>query len=169
MEGTREPVYLPQVMPRCLRQMTQSPPVCLLQDGDFQAIQILRVHGQELGSPSHSITQASNLASGLSDVVVILERPRNVNSHPPNQSFDGFVNGCDSLKVVDELLRFASRGTRNIGTVTVINAFSLQPEKNAEADLRCEEILMRFLQAKRPQVIIHCTNSVYQSPWMKQI
>ena len=55
------------------------------------------------------------------------------------------MNGCKTLEVVDELLRFASRGIRNISTVTVINAFLLQPEKNAEADLRCEEMLARFL------------------------
>lgn len=168
MEGAREPIFFPQVIPRCLRQMTQSPPVCPLQDGDFQGIQILREHGQESGSSSHSITQASNLASGVSDVIVILQRPRIVESHSPNQSFDGFVNGCATLRAVNELLRFASRGTRNIGTVTVINAFSLQPLANAEADLKCEEILARFLQVKRPRVIIHCTNSVYRSPWMNR-
>jgi hypothetical protein len=148
--------------------MTQFPPVCPLQDGDFQGIQILREHGQESGSSSHSITQVSNLASGVSDVIVILERPRIVESHSPNQSFDGFVNGCATLQAVDELLRFASRGTRDISTVTVINAFSLQPVKNAEADLKCEELLARFLQMKRPQVIIHCTNSVYKSLWMSR-
>lgn len=168
MEEARKPFFLPHVIPRCLKQMTQSPPVCLLRDWDFQATKILREHAQKSGSSSHSITQASNLASGLSDVIVILERPRIVESHSPNQSFDDFVNGSDTLQVVDELLRFASRGTRNIGTVTVINAFSLQPEKNAEADLRCEGILARFLQVKRPQVIIHCTNSVYKSSWMSR-
>lgn len=126
MEEARELFFLPQVMPRCLRQMTQSPPVCLLRDGDFQATQILREHGQKSGSSSHSITQASNPASGLSDVIIILERPR------------------------------------------IVDALSLQPEKNAEADLRCEGILARFLQVKRPHVIIHCTNSVYKSSWMSR-
>ncbi|CAI7673286.1 unnamed protein product [Penicillium viridicatum] len=133
--------------------MTQSPPVCLLRDGDFQATQILREHGQKSGSSSHSITQASNLSSGLSDVIVILERPRIIESHSPNQSFDDFVNGCDTLQVVDELLRFASRGTRNIGTVTVINAFSLQPEKNAEADLRIRSEQIEIVEGHTAIVI----------------
>ncbi|KZN84578.1 hypothetical protein EN45_087190 [Penicillium chrysogenum] len=116
--------------------MTQSPPLCLHQQKDIQAIQILREHGQESGCSYHSTTQAIDLASGLSDVIVILERPRTEISHSPNQSYADFVNGCHTLKAVDELLRFASRGTRDIGTVTVVNAFSLQPDKNAlKADL----------------------------------
>lgn len=171
MEGVYEMTYeyFPQAIPRCLRGMTQSPPVCLHQQKDIQATQILREHGQESGCSSHSIIQSSNLASGLSDVIVILERPRTENSHSPNQSYGGFVNDCRTLKAVDELLRFASRGTRDIGTVTVVNAFSLQPDKNAhKANLRCEEILARFIQMKRPQVIIHCTNPKYESPWMRR-
>ncbi|CAP79854.1 hypothetical protein PCH_Pc12g02270 [Penicillium rubens Wisconsin 54-1255] len=161
--------YFPQVIPRCLREMTQSPPLCLHQQKDIQAIQILREHGQESGCSYHSTTQAIDLASGLSDVIVILERPRTEISHSPNQSYADFVNGCHTLKAVDELLRFASRGTRDIGTVTVVNAFSLQPDKNAlKADLRCEEILAQFIQMKRPQIIIHCTNTKYGSPWMRR-
>jgi hypothetical protein len=41
-------------------------------------------------------------------------------------------------------------------------------KKNAESDLRREEVLIRFLQVKRPQVIIHCTNTGYKSPWMSR-
>lgn len=169
MEGTHEPIHLPKVVPRCLEQLAQTPPMCLLQERDIQALQVLREHGRELGVSVHGITQACNLASGLSDVVVILERPRKDGSHPPDQGFDGFVNACRTLKIVDELLRFASRGTRNIGTVTVVNAFSFQPVKeDIDADRRREEILARFLQAKRPRVIIHCSNSGYQSPSMRR-
>lgn len=98
--------------------MTQSPPLCLPQQNDFQAIQILRKHGRDPGCYSHSISQASNLASRLSDIIVILERPRTEESQLPNQIFGGFLNDCDTLKAVDELIRFGSRGTRDIGTVT---------------------------------------------------
>jgi hypothetical protein len=147
--------------------MTQSPPLCLVQQKDFEAIEILKKHGKDLGCSSHYINQASNLASGLSDIIVILERPRSEKSHPPNQSFGDFVKSCDTLKAVDELLCFASRRTRDIGTVTVVDAFSFQAEKNnSTANLRCEETFLQFLQMKRPQVIIHCTNSRYKSAWM---
>lgn len=98
--------------------MTQSPQLCLPQQNDFQAIQILRKHGRDPGCYSHNISQASNLASRLSDIIVILERPRTEESQLPNQIFGGFLNDCDTLKAVDELIRFGSRGTRDIGTVT---------------------------------------------------
>lgn len=160
MEGAREPNYLPRVIPRCLRQLTQEPPISVLQERDLEAIQILRQHGRDSHISLHSITQACNLASGTSDVIVILLRPRTDKKHSPNQSFNDFVNDCATLKAVDELLRFATRGARNIGTVTVVNAFSLQPyEENVLADLKCEDILARFLKVKKPQVIIHCIKS----------
>lgn len=169
MEGIHEPVYLPKLIPCCLEQLAQTSPMCLPQERDFQALQVLREHAQGLGRSSHCITQACNLASGLSDIVVILQRPHSDGSHPPNQSFDGFVNNSHTLKVVDELLNFASRGTRNIGTVTVVNAFLFQHMKDdADADLRCEEILTHFLQVKKPRVIIHCLNPVYQSSSMRR-
>ncbi|KAF9882570.1 hypothetical protein FE257_006858 [Aspergillus nanangensis] len=161
--------FLPNVIPRCLKELPQVPPMCPLRTGDLQAIQIVTEHGRGLGRSVPEISQVHNLASGLSDIVVILERPREEKSHNPDQSFENFVDACDTLKAVDELLRFSSRGARNISTVTVINAFAFQyaKEKNdIEASLNCEEVLARFLLEKKPQVIIHCLNPCYQSPWM---
>jgi hypothetical protein len=160
MERADEAIYLPRVIPRCLRQITQIPPISVIHERDIEAIQILEEHGQKSGSSALSITQACNLASGTSDVIVILERPRNNKSHPPNESFNEFVNKSATLKAVDELLRFATRGAQSIATGTVVNAFSLQPdENNASADLKCEDTLAQILKVKRPQVIIHCIKS----------
>lgn len=167
-------IFLPQTIPRCLRQMIQSLPICLNQETDseysnFQAIQILKKHGEDLSCSSHSIKQVIDLASGPSDLIVILERLLRETSHRPDTTFDGFVNTCDTLIAVDELLRFASRGTRGIKTVTVVDAFLFQPDKeDQKADLACEKTIKRFLQIKKPKVIIHCTNSNYQSDWMKR-
>lgn len=169
MERTPKPFYVPSVLPRCLKDLAQEPPMCSIQEKDFQAIQALREYGRSLGCSDGSIKQACDLASGTSDLVIILERPRSEQSHPTNQSFEDFVTGCDTLKAVDELIRFATRGTRNICTVTVIDAFSFQPDKkDTAANLKCEEFLCKFLKIKKPSVILHCLNTTYQSLWMEE-
>ncbi|KAL3491675.1 hypothetical protein BJX62DRAFT_236938 [Aspergillus germanicus] len=158
--------YVP-ILPECLKRLPVVPPMCLFKEGDSQAIQVLRKFGTELGCPNDEITQACNLASGFSDVVVILQRPLEENLHPYNQPFDKFVSSNPTLKVVDELLRFASAGARSIYTTTVINAFPFQKDKkDAEADRRCEEVIAKFLQIKRPRIIIQCVNPVYVCPSM---
>lgn len=114
-------------MPQCLQQSLETPPICMACQKDLDTIQVLRDVGNERQHPEHEIIQATNLASGLSDIVVILPRPRSDENHRFDVDFNDFVQRCETLKVVDELIRFASNGTRSIHTVTVLNACSYQP------------------------------------------
>jgi hypothetical protein len=164
--GTQLCLQIP--IPQCPRQLPRTPPICIACQGDLETIQILRDFGNERDRYKDEIIQACNLTSGLSDIVVILERPRHIN-HPCNVSFNEFVKVWPTLKSVDQLIRFASNGTRSIHTVTILNAFSYQPDGGQFAlDYRCEQILAKLLQAKKPKVIIHCHNTLYNDPWMRR-
>lgn len=59
-----------------MKDLSHAPPVCLPTRGDHEAIEILEKFGKALLQPEDEITQAQNLAAGFSDIVVILERPR---------------------------------------------------------------------------------------------
>lgn len=151
-------VLSPRNTPHCLGRQLKVPRMCLIQESNVQAIEIIRNFGYEMGCPEEYISQACRLASGFSDVVVVLERLLSIRL-APGKTFDSFVSSNSTLKCIDELLQAASTGTRTIATTTVVNAFSFQPDYNKPAkDLRCEEVLAQFLQVKKPQVIIHCDN-----------
>lgn len=156
-------------MPQCLQQLLETPPISIVCQKDLDTIQVLRDVGNERQHPEYEILQATNLASGLSDIVVILLRPRSHENHRFDVDFNDFVRRCDTLKVVDELIRFASNGTRSIHTVTVLNACSYQPlDKEPTLDKQSEAILARILQIKKPKVIIQCHNHKYTDPWMER-
>jgi hypothetical protein len=134
---------------------------------DLQTVQILRDFGQELNRPKDEIAQACKLATGLSDIVVILDRPPPRLYQAFGASFGKFVQSYQPLAGVDELLRLGSNSARSIHSVTVLYAYSYQPVTgDLELDRRCEEVLARLLQVKRPKVIIHCRNGDYSDPWM---
>jgi hypothetical protein len=109
-------------VPLSLKRIVSVPPVCYPSQGDKETIEILQHFGKELRLPANEITQACNLASGFSDIVIILERPRRI--HKFKNSFTEFVKDCPTLKAVDELIRLATKGARSIHTVTVLDVFS---------------------------------------------
>ncbi|KAL4880628.1 hypothetical protein BJY04DRAFT_72297 [Aspergillus karnatakaensis] len=150
------------IIPGCLKRLPRAPPRCLPEERDVKAIQVLREFGSELGCSADEIRQACDLASGFSDIVVVLERPLRDEHHPYNQSFEHFVDSNPTLRHIDELLQFASAGARSIKTTTVVNAFPFQKyENNAGMDRRCEPILAKFLQTKRPRVVLQCVNTIH--------
>ncbi|KAM3438188.1 hypothetical protein MY4824_003431 [Beauveria thailandica] len=112
-------------IPKNVARLVQKPPFCRPRIEDIQVLDLIREFGQRLARPSDEIEQALNLASGPSDVMIILERPRL--THPFSASFDAFVQDCDTLQAVDELVQFASNGTRSIHTVTVVDAYPFKP------------------------------------------
>ena len=114
-------------VPLSLKGIVSVPPVCYPSQGDKETIEILQNFGRELHRPANEITQACNLASGFSDIVIILERPRRI--HKFKDSFTKSVEDCPTLKAVDELVRLATKGARSIHTVTVLDVFSFQPDK----------------------------------------
>jgi hypothetical protein len=151
-----------------VRELVQAPPICFPTHGDQETIQILEDFGKSLKREDDEINQACNLATGFSDIVIILERPRDRRWHKFNVPFEQFVQDCRTLTAVDELIRFASKGARSIYTVTVLNAFSYQPYKNnKEQDRRCHEALAQMLRAKKPRVVIRCHCDEYEEEWLK--
>ncbi|PWY83644.1 hypothetical protein BO94DRAFT_468646, partial [Aspergillus sclerotioniger CBS 115572] len=117
------------------------------------------------------VSDAQNLAAGLSDIVVLLERPRDRRYHKFDVSFENFVKSSKTLLAVDELIRFASKGARSIYTVTVLNAFSYQPEKKVseEDNQQCHDALGQILKSKRPRVVLRCHREAYVNEWLKHI
>lgn len=159
-------VVLDIPIPQCVQARPRPPPVCLPSQGDVLAINLLTKFGHDLRTDKNEINQACNLAAGLSDVVIIIERPHNGNY---NTSFDKLVEDCMSLRAVDDLIRFASKGARSIHTVTVLDAFSYQPLKDVTTfDGRCHQLLADMLKVKKPKVVIRCHTGTYQNEWMRR-
>ena len=126
--------------------------------------------GKEFDVPGDKIDHACNLASGPSDVAIILERPKTRKSHEYGIPFPQFVDCCKTLWAVNELIRFATNGARSIHTVTVLDAFSFKPKEESHIlDERCHQLLAGILRAKRPKVVIRCHRDEYKDPWMKRL
>lgn len=151
-----------------MQALPSAPPVVLRNTNDHEVLELLKRFGRRLHRPEDEIEQACNLASGPADLVVILERPA------PNQnysvSFEQFVNDCKTLKAVDDLIKFATRGARNIYTVTVLDAFSFKPlKKQAEpSDKECQDLLAEVILLKKPRVLLCCWSGTCTNPWVDQ-
>lgn len=103
---------------------------------DAKALDLISEFGLQLRCPENEIKQACHLASGGSDMVVILERPRPPSTeHNYSASFDQFVKSSPTLFAVDRLIRYGSKGARSIHTVTVLDAFIFKPYKNQKKAL----------------------------------
>ncbi|EXK26760.1 hypothetical protein FOXG_15913 [Fusarium oxysporum f. sp. lycopersici 4287] len=113
-------------VPRCVQKLIFEPPVCLSTLQDIKAVNLIRKFGDEFGRRRDEIDQACSLASGLSDVVILLERPHESQTY--HGTFGEFVKRCKTLKSVDELIRFSSKGARSIHTVTVLDALCFKPQ-----------------------------------------
>ena len=127
-------------IPRSVQALPYTPPACFYNLGDLSSLQALKDFGKEFNVPRGEISQACNLAAGLADIVVILQRPKTRTSHDHGLPFPQFVSRihCPTLWAVDELIRFAINGARSIHTVTVLDAFSFKPNNTSYIlDERC--------------------------------
>lgn len=169
--GTGDDVFYHRIVldipvPREVQALPKRPPVCVPTMGDAMAVELLRGYGNGRGINEKEVAQACSLAAGLSDIVVLLERPR---AKTYNVDFDEFVKDSKTLRAVDDLVRFASKGARSIHTVTVVDAFSFQEDKSyTKFDQECHMLLAQFLQAKKPKVVIRCHRDRYKHEWMKR-
>ena len=148
--------------------LLKAPPVSLGNLNDHEALELIQSFGQRLSQPKDEITQACNLASGPADLAIILERPHRRQKYC--FSFEQFVTNCSTLKVVDNLIRFATKGTRSIHTVTIPDAFSFKPIKGQpqpSAD-ECHELITQMLRVKKPQVLLCCWNGECTNSWVDQ-
>lgn len=148
--------------------LPRQPPVCHFTTADLETLDVIRNFGQEFGCPEIEIQQALNLASGPSDLVIILQRP--ASNHDYTVSFEKFVQDCPTLKAVDELIQFATKGARSIHTVTVLDAFMLKPRWRVRIpDERCHQILADIIDLKSPRVILRCHNDLYHDSRLKRL
>lgn len=112
------------------------------------------------------IEKELDLASGPSDLVIILQRP--ARNHNYAISFEKFVQDCPTLKAVDELIRFATNGARSIRTVSVLDALMFKPGwRKRVSDERCHQLLGEVLRLKKPSVILQCHTEYYKDPWLQ--
>ena len=143
-------------LPSCLQELLRAPPVALGNTADHEVLELIKSFGRELGRSEVEVMHACNLASGPADVVGILERPHSNQNYSLN--FEQLVSDCKTLRAVDDLIRFATKGTRSIHTVTVLDAFSFKSSKaeSHPSDEACHEILKQILQVKKPRVVLCC-------------
>lgn len=104
-DGIHHYVVLGLPVPCEVQVLPKAPPVCIASKGDIVVIKMLRGYGAERGIDENKTAQACSLAAGLSDVVVLLERPR---AKTCNVTFDRFVEKSKTLQAVDDLVRFAT-------------------------------------------------------------
>ncbi|KAF4435635.1 hypothetical protein F53441_13464 [Fusarium austroafricanum] len=142
------------LVPRCVQQLISEPPVCLSNEQDIKTVSLIRDFGDGFGRRRDEIDQACRLASGPSDVVIFLERPHESQTY--HGTFGEFVKRCKTLKSVDELIRFSSKGARNIHIVTVLDAFSFKPKNREDSrripSERCHQLIEQCLELKSPKL-----------------
>ncbi|KAF4446948.1 hypothetical protein F53441_9464 [Fusarium austroafricanum] len=154
-------------VPRCVQKLIFEPPVCLSNLQDIKAVNLIRKFGDEFGRRRDEIDQACRLASGPSDVVILLERPHESQTY--HGTFGEFAKRCKTLKSVDELIKFSSKGARSIHTVTVLDAFSFKPEDSTPIPSeRCHQLIEEILKLKKPKVVLCCWNQPCEQPFVAQ-
>lgn len=150
-------------IPKSLAPLPQQPPVCRFTTNDQISLDSIQEFGKEFGCPENEIKQALNLASGPSDIIIILQRP--AFNHDYSVSFEKFVQDCETLNAVDKLIRFATKGTRSIHTVTILDAFMFKPKwKVGIPDERCHQLLADVIDLKSPRLILRCHRGPYYDP-----
>ncbi|KAH8802776.1 hypothetical protein F5884DRAFT_803017 [Xylogone sp. PMI_703] len=156
-------------VPRCVQVLPCTPPVSFYHQGDIESLELLRNFGKHFACAENEINHACYLASGPSDVVVILQRPKPRKYHNYDYPFPQFVDHCETLRAVDQLIQYATNGARSIHTVTVLDAFSFKPNKDDDIpDEECHQLLAEILRRKMPKIVIRCHTDEYKDPWMKQ-
>lgn len=154
-------------VPGCVQELLQEPPICFPREEDGRIIDLIEKFGTGFGRPKDEIKQACNLTSGPSDLIIILERPREGQEF--HLTFDQFVRECPTLKAVDELIRFSSRGARSIHTVTVLDAFPFSPKgPDFIPAASCHQLTEEILKLKRPKVVVCCWNVLCEHPFVSQ-
>lgn len=145
-------------LPTCIQDLRQPPPRVAFKPRDHEVLYRLEDFGRQERRSAHEITQAKELAWGYSDVVVLLESP--ARNHRYDVDFDTFVKSSPTLKAVDNLIRFATRGYRSIGNVTVLDALSFKEgghgNRRGPSVSACHRLLADMLKIKRPDIIISC-------------
>ena len=154
-------------IPGCVQELLREPPICFPREEDSRILDLIKNFGAEFGRPKDEIKQSCSLASGPSDLIIILERPRAGQKY--DATFDQFVRECPSLKAVDELIRFTSKGARSIHTVTILDAFSFASTGSVPiSTTRCHQLIEEILESKKPKVVVCCWSGLCENPFVSQ-
>ncbi|KAK5168664.1 uncharacterized protein LTR77_005973 [Saxophila tyrrhenica] len=121
--------------------------------------QTIRAFGKLHRRSEDEIEKACDLAHGVSDMVVLLERPRD--KHKYAAAFEDLVNDCATLQAVDEMVRFVTNGKRSISDTVILDAFSFKPKKEvdsarAPSDQDCLDVAMEVLRIIKSDVVLTC-------------
>ncbi|OAQ58454.1 elicitin domain-containing protein [Pochonia chlamydosporia 170] len=143
-------------VPGCARVLAGTTPAYPSHQGDELAPGLLIAFGKKFNKPRHEIKYESQLSYGLSDIVILLERPYVEDYHV---NFETIVQKSPTLRAVDELIRFSSCGARSIFTVTVLNTFPMQPDKKDKSlDEACHRLVGQVLQSFHPSCAVNNTD-----------
>lgn len=98
-------------------------------------------------------------------MMIILERPSDF--HDYTVTAEEFIQQCPTLRTVNKLIKFSTKGTRSIYTVSGVDAFMFNPNNRPIIpDQRCHQLLAQIIRLKRPKVILLCHTKSYSDPWM---
>lgn len=155
-------------IPQCVQALVQGPPHSCVKLEDSAILSLIQDFGRKHHLPQDEIQQACNLGSGMSDVLIILERP--APRHDYSVDFNKFVADCPTLRATDQLIKFSSKGQRTIHNVTILDAFSFQPNKNRPCLTEpWFDVLERLVKLKRPKVILCCWSGPCEHPFISKL
>ncbi|OBT38976.1 hypothetical protein VE00_10738 [Pseudogymnoascus sp. WSF 3629] len=159
-------------LPRCIRELVTAPPVPISHPGDGDVLDLLKEFGRKYNRDINEIRQACNLATGYSDLVVILQRP--APRHDYSVDFEKFVADCPTLDAVNKLIKYTTGGTRSIEMVSVFDAYSFKPgvKTMSPSDDECHLLLVKMLKAKGPKAVLCCWSkgdATYSNEFITQL
>ncbi len=151
-------------IPKCVRDLIEETPHICMQPIDADILLRIEKFGRDHNIPKDEIDKACKLASGYSDVIILLCRPSD--GHRYSENFKDSVRHCPTLDAVDKLIRYASRGQRTIQDVSVLDAYSFQPKKDRRDGLKkpWSELLRNILTVKKPKVLLRCWHDEAECP-----
>ena len=139
-----------------MRDLISTPPYVQPRAYDFETLSMLRLLGSEFLRSEQEISIACKLTYGLSDIVIMLERPSS--HHNYELPFDDFVDASASLRGLNGMIKLATGGLRTIANVSVLDQYSFKPSEGAPepTEAKCHDFIRAAIRRKRPQVIMCC-------------
>lgn len=142
-------------VPGCIRGLVPEASAPHAESGDDETFRRLRGYCETYQFSAGEMDHARSLASGPSDLIVLVERPRGDLRY--RLDFANFVRACPTLKAVDELIRFASKGARSIETVTVLQVFSYPGNLLGHLSTsQAYRLVGDIIRLKKPKVVLCC-------------
>ncbi|KAK7926854.1 hypothetical protein PG985_003852 [Apiospora marii] len=149
-------------VPGCIRGLlVQEASVSCAESADYKINRRIRAFCEnEKHYSSAAIDLACDLASGPSDLIVLVESLPQVLEY--NADLATFVRECPMLKAVDELIHFASNGTRSIETVSVLQNIAYPGyDIGVLSMMQADRLVWDIINLKKPKVVLCCWSGVF--------